>query len=245
MSTNDSGAASLLVPRPRLPRKGLFLSFEGGDGVGKSTQIARLRHHLVHEREVAEEMVLDTREPGGTRLGASVRELLLHGDEVGPRAEALLYAADRAHHVDTLVRPHLARGGVVLSDRYLDSSIAYPGAGRAREPDQIAALNLWASDGMLPHRTLLLDADPAEIASRRDPDTRDRLERAPAAFHEAVRDAYLSLAESEPERFVVIDATGTADEVHAAVLAAVEEDLARLDPTVEPAAATRPPREER
>ena len=113
---------ALRVPATHPPRRGVFISFEGGDGAGKSTQMKMLHDHLVTERSVDEDLVLTTREPGGTPLGESIRELLLHGEHVEPRAEALLYAADRAHHIATVVRPHLARGGLVLGDRYLDSS---------------------------------------------------------------------------------------------------------------------------
>ena len=151
----------LRIPAPHPPKRGVFISFEGGEAAGKTTQMQMLWDHLVTERFVAEDLILTTREPGGTELGASIRELLLHGEHVDPRAEALLYAADRAHHIATLVRPHLARGGLVLGDRYLDSSIAYQGAGRSLEPDEIGSLSLWAADGLLPHRTILLDVPTA------------------------------------------------------------------------------------
>src|SRR5690625_3994862 len=146
----------LRVPAPRPPQRGAVISFEGGDGAGKSTQIAMLREHLVTERSVAEDLVLTTREPGGTALGAKLRNLLLHGEDVDARAEALLYAADRAHHMSTLVRPHLARGGLVLGDRFLDSSVAYPGARRGLERHEIASLSLWAGDGMLTSPSILI-----------------------------------------------------------------------------------------
>ena len=110
-------ATTLRIPEPHPPRRGVFISFEGGDGAGKSTQMAMLRAHLVEQRQVAEDLVLTTREPGGTELGERIRELLLHGDHVDERAEALLYAADRAHHIASVVRPHLARGGLVLGDQ--------------------------------------------------------------------------------------------------------------------------------
>ena len=135
-------STSLRIPATHPPRRGVFISFEGGDGAGKSTQMRMLRDHLVTERSVAEDLILTTREPGGTPLGESIRELLLHGEHVEPRAEALLYAADRAHHIATVVRPHLARGGLVLGDRYLDSSVAYQGAGRELSPEEIAGLSL-------------------------------------------------------------------------------------------------------
>lgn len=224
----------LPVPAPRLPRRGVFISFEGGDGAGKSTQLALLREHLVTERQVDESLVLTTREPGGTALGNALRELVLHGEDVAPRAEALLYAADRAHHVHTVVRPHLARGGLVLGDRYLDSSIAYQGAGRELDPETIAALSLWATDGLLPHRTILLDLPPQHLHDRRDPGGHDRLERAGDAFHAAVREQFLRLAAEDPTRFAVIDGSQAPEQVHAEVLAAVSDVLAMMDPTFEP-----------
>jgi len=224
---------SLTVPAPRPPRRGVFISFEGGDGAGKSTQMSMLRDHLIHDRMVDEDLVLTTREPGGTPLGAQIRELVLHGDDVDPRAEALLYAADRAHHIASRVRPHLARGGLVLGDRYLDSSVAYQGAGRELEAREIAALSLWAVDGLLPHRTILLDLPPAALAERRAPGEMDRLERAGLEFHEAVREQFLQLAADDPDRFAVIDAALPKEEVHAQVLEKVSGVLQLFDPTFE------------
>ncbi|WP_114853550.1 dTMP kinase [Brachybacterium sp. YJGR34] len=232
-------ARALRVPSPRSPQRGAFISFEGGDSAGKTTQIRMLREHLVTERSVAEDLILTTREPGGTELGRRLRELLLHGQEVEARAEALLYAADRAHHVETLVRPHLARGGLVLSDRYLDSSIAYQGAGRDLDQDDIASLSLWAVDGLLPHRTILLDVPADTLDERREPAGRDRLEQAGLEFHGAVRQEFLDLAAADPERFTVIDGTLPREQVHAAVLEAVAEVLSLFDPTAPRAA---PPR---
>lgn len=233
MSVLDS--TTLRIPAPRPPRRGVFLSFEGGDGAGKSTQMRMLREHLIHQRQVSEDLVLTTREPGGTPLGEQIRALLLHGEHVDERAEALLYAADRAHHIATVVRPHLARGGLVLGDRYLDSSIAYQGAGRALEADQIGALSLWATDGLLPDRTILLDLPPEVLDERRDAQELDRLEQAGREFHAAVRATFLDMARAEPERFRVIDGTQSRDAVHAQVLEAVAEVLDRYDPTFEPA----------
>ena len=194
---------------------GLFISFEGGDGVGKTTQIRILADLLA---AAGVDRVL-TREPGGTDLGGSIRELLLHGGDIAPRAEALLYAADRAHHVATLVRPALERGAVVVSDRYLDSSVAYQGAARSLGAEDVRSLSLWATGGLLPDRTILLDADPA-LADRRasgrggrDRLAKDRFEREPGAFHAALRAQFLALADAEPARFVVIDADRSVDEV--------------------------------
>lgn len=224
----------LEIPVPHAPHRGVFISFEGGDGAGKSTQISLLRQYLVAERNVDSSLVLCTREPGGTELGSRVRDLLLHGDDVAERAEALLYAADRAHHVDTVIRPHLDRGGLVLSDRYLDSSIAYQGAGRDLNASQIRSLSLWATGGLLPHRTILLDMPPQALAERRDDGELDRLERSGQEFHEAVRHSFLELAEQEPERFVVIDAMQSRMDIHRQILRAISEELSAYDPVSMP-----------
>ena len=238
MSIQDS-ARGLRVPSPHPPKRGVFISFEGGDGAGKSTQMKLLHDHLVTDRSVSEDLILTTREPGGTPLGRSIRDLLLHGEDVDPYAEALLYAADRAHHVATLIRPHLARGGLVLGDRYLDSSVAYQGAGRELDADEIAALSLWATGGLLPHRTILLDVPPETLDDRRAPTARDRLESAGVAFRESVRREFLDLAAEDPDRYAVIDGTLPREEVHAQVLAAVGEVLSLFDPTFEPETPTR------
>lgn len=232
-------ARGLRIPAPHLPKRGVFISFEGGEAAGKTTQMQMLRTHLVTERSVAEDLILTTREPGGTVLGEDIRNLLLHGEHVAPRAEALLYAADRAHHIETLVRPHLARGGLVLGDRYLDSSIAYQGAGRSLEPGEIGSLSLWAANGLLPHRTILLDVPPEALGERRRSEAHDRLEKAGGDFHAAVRQEFLDLAAADPERFAVIDGTRPREDVHAQVLAAVDEVLTLFDPTFEPAAPTK------
>ncbi|WP_317230951.1 dTMP kinase [Clavibacter sp. MX14-G9D] len=184
---------------------GVFITLEGGDGVGKSTQSSLLREWL--ERQGHEVVV--TREPGGSELGVEIREIVLHRrGHIAPRAEALLYAADRAHHVETVVRPALGRGAVVLQDRYLDSSVAYQGAGRVLDADEIRELSLWAAHGLLPDLTVLLDLDQAAARVRLDAArTRfDRLEAERGEFHERVRQAFLRLAEAEPERFLVVDA---------------------------------------
>ncbi len=196
--------------------RGLFLTFEGGDGSGKSTQAALLEEHLVGlGREVVR-----TREPGGTDLGVELREIVLHRrGEMEPRAEALIYAADRAHHIATLVRPALERGAIVLQDRYLDSSVAYQGAGRVLDATEIRDLSLWATGGLLPDVTVLLDLDETVGRERLDgARTRyDRLEAEASDFHARVRSAYLELAAAEPERFLVLDATRPVDELAAAI----------------------------
>jgi dTMP kinase len=201
---------------------GLFVTFEGGDGSGKSTQAALLETWLTE----AGRTVVRTREPGGTELGEERREIVLHRrGHIAPRAEALIYAADRAHHVATLVRPALARGEVVIQDRYLDSSVAYQGAGREIDGGEIRDVSLWATEGLLPDLTVLLDLDPAIGRTRLDAArTRyDRLEAEATAFHERVRDAYLGLAAAEPGRFLVLDATLPVEELAAAIRARVAE----------------------
>lgn len=195
---------------------GLWITFEGGDGSGKTTQAALLEQWLRAQGRT----VVRTREPGGTEVGVLIRDIVLHhrGD-IAPRAEALLYAADRAHHVATLVRPALDRGDVVIQDRYLDSSVAYQGAGRVLDAGEVRDLSLWATDGALPDVTVLLDLDPAAARARLDADDKpfDRLEAEKAEFHERVRAAFLELAASEPERFLVLDASLPADDLAAAV----------------------------
>ena len=205
-------------------RPGLFLTFEGGDGSGKSTQSALLESWLVEQGRT----VVSTREPGGTEVGDEIREIVLHRrGHIVPRAEALLYAADRAHHIATVVRPALARGDIVLQDRYLDSSVAYQGVGRELEADEIRKLSLWAAEGLLPDITVLLDLDVAIGRDRLDESrTRyDRLEAEAAEFHARVRDAYLALAAAEPERFLVLDATLPVDELAALIRARVSAAL--------------------
>ena len=184
---------------------GLFISLEGIDGVGKSTQSDLLEEFL---RSAGKE-VLRTFEPGGTELGQEIRHLLLHrkGD-VAPRAEALLYAADRAHHVATKVRPALERGQVVITDRYLDSSVAYQGVGRALKAEDVRSISMFAVEGLLPDLTILLDLEAAAAAARRNTtgEAPDRLEREKIEFFEAVRQAFLDMAAAEPQRWLVIDA---------------------------------------
>jgi dTMP kinase len=201
---------------------GLFIAFEGGEGVGKSTQIAAAAAWL---RDQGHEVVV-TREPGGTPLGGELRRLLLEPDgHVTPRAEALLYAADRAQHVDTVIRPALAAGRVVLTDRYVDSTLAYQGAGRGLADTRL--VTGWATGGLLPDLTVLLDLDPATGLRRAGARaTPDRLEAASLAFHEAVRAGFLALAAEAPQRYAVIDAAGDPDAVADAVRSAI---AARLD----------------
>lgn len=192
------------------------MAFEGGDGAGKSTQLGLLADAL---RAAGRHVVL-TRQPGGTPLGGQIRELVLHGGHVGPRAEALLYAADKAQHVDELVRPALQRGEDVITDRYTDSSIAYQGAGRELGSDEIRRLLDWAVDGLFPDLTIVLDV-PASVGRARRGDRgagHDRIEREADDFHERVRRHFLDLAASAPQRYLVLDGTGDPQQLHQAVL---------------------------
>lgn len=185
---------------------GLFITLEGGDGVGKSTQASLLESWL----QSLGRTVVRTREPGGTEVGAELRQIVLHHPgHIAPRAEALIYAADRAQHIATLVRPALERGEVVIQDRYFDSSVAYQGAGRVLGPDEIRDLSLWATEGLLPDLTVLLDLDESSARVRLDAENKpfDRLEAEAAEFHQRVRQGFLALAAAEPNRFVVVDAS--------------------------------------
>ena len=185
---------------------GLFLTIEGGDGAGKTTQAGLLEEWLVQDGAT----VVRTREPGGTEVGVLIRDIVLHHPgEIAARAEALLYAADRAHHVETVVRPALARGEVVIQDRYFDSSVAYQGAGRVLGRDEVRDLSVWATGGLLPDLTVLLDLDPALARERLDADDKpfDRLESEQDDFHTRVRAEFLAIASAEPARFLVLDAS--------------------------------------
>ena len=250
---------------------GLFVSFEGVDGVGKTTQVERLRAYLESQGRT----VVVTREPGGTALGSAIRGLLLHGvpaadatgadsdadvtDEatsnaldsavantdagttddaavaaadnaavaaahpadIAPRAEALLFAADRAQHVAETIRPALERGEVVITDRYLDSSLAYQAGGRELTAAEIKDLSMWATNGLLPARTYLLDMDPA-LSHNRLQHAEDRMESAGDDFQNRTRQAFLDLAAAEPDRFRVIDASRSIEQVWAAIEADID-----------------------
>ncbi|PWF82204.1 dTMP kinase [Kocuria rosea] len=210
--------ASAAASSPAPSGRGLFVVFEGGDGAGKSTQVGLLVDALRAEGHDT----LRTREPGGTPLGERVRELVLdpaHGP-VDARAEALLFAAARAAHVAQLIRPALAAGRTVVCDRFADSSAAYQGAGRGLGLDRVAELNAWATAGLVPDLTVLLDVPAGTGRTRRearDGTAGDRLETEPDAFHDANRAAFLELAGRAPERYLVLDATRPAGELSAAV----------------------------
>jgi dTMP kinase len=201
------------------PTQGIFIAFEGGEGTGKSTQSQLLAKWLEQEGET----VVLSREPGGTELGKDLRKILL-GHETGvisPRAEALLYAADRAHHVFSVIRPGLAEGKVVISDRYFDSSAAYQGAGRVLNPGEVARISRWATESLYPTLTILIDV-PAEIGLGRL-QSRDRLEAEPTEFHERVRQEFLQIAMMDPERYFVVDGTQSVEEIHTQIIARVSE----------------------
>jgi dTMP kinase len=201
------------------PTQGIFIAFEGGEGTGKSTQSKLLAQWLEQEGE----SVVLTREPGGTDLGKDLRKILL-GHETGaisPRAEALLYAADRAHHVYSVIRPALERGDVVITDRYFDSSAAYQGAGRILNPAEVARISRWATESLYPTLTILIDV-PAEIGLGRL-QSRDRLEAESNDFHERVRQEYLQIAMMDPERYFVVDGTQSVNEIHRQITERVSE----------------------
>ena len=193
---------------------GVFISFEGGEGSGKSTQTQLLKTFL----EGKGEKVLLSREPGGTPLGKKLRDILLDNQtgNISPRSEALMYAADRAHHVYSLIRPALAAGEIVITDRYLDSSVAYQGAGRILQPSEVARISRWATENLAPNLTIVMDI-PAEIGLARL-QSLDRLEAEPLAFHERIRQEFLNIASSDPERYFVVDATQDKEIIHEQII---------------------------
>ena len=199
---------------------GLFISFEGVDGAGKTTQVNLLADYL---RALGREVVV-TREPGGTALGTQIRAMLLTtnpDEEISPRTEALLFAADRAQHVSEVIRPALERGAVVITDRYLDSSLAYQSGGRELTADDIRTLSMWATNNLLPARTYLLD--PRASHTRLE-HAEDRMESAGDDFQQRTRTAFLELAAVQPQRFCVIDAQQSVGEIAALIC----DDVANL-----------------
>jgi dTMP kinase len=208
---------------------GLFIAFEGPEGAGKSTQVQMLVEWLAARGD----RVLRTREPGATGIGQAIRMLLLNKDphhNIPPKCEALLYAADRAAHVTNLIRPSLADGHVVVTDRYMDSSIAYQGMGRAIGAD-VVELALWATDGLYPDLTVLLDIDPRygleRVAGRGEA---DRIESEPLPFHERVRAGFLTLAASAPGRYLVLNAHADRDTIAALVRERVGSMIRNIKP---------------
>ncbi len=199
------------------PSTGLFIVFEGGDAVGKTTQMRMLVPWL---RERGVDPVV-TRQPGGTSLGRKLRKLLLGPDhpELVSRAEALIYAADKAQHVEELIRPALTEGQVVVCDRYVDSMIAYQGAGRVLDLAEVEQVARWATGGLRPDLTVLLDADPADaVATIRQ---QDRLEAAGLDFHRRAREHFLRLASQAPDRYLVLDARESREAIAQQVAARV------------------------
>lgn len=207
---------------------GLFIAFEGGDGAGKSTQAAELARAL----EARGMTVLRTREPGGTPIGEKLRSLVLdHGHgHIDAHTEALIFAASRAAHASQVIRPALGRGETVLTDRYIDSSVAYQGAGRSLGADAVRSINEWATSGLLPDLTVLLDVDPAVGRQRRTSGdaAEDRLESEADDFHARIRDAFLSLAAARPERYLVLPAHLPVADLAARILARVDALLGAL-----------------
>ncbi len=207
---------------PLAASHGLLLALEGGEGAGKSTQ-ARLLAIWLRDQGYD---VIATLEPGATKVGMRLRALLLDTTHTGlsPRSETLMYAADRAEHVASVIRPALDRGAIVVTDRYVDSSLAYQGAGRLLPVSEVATLNQWATGGLTPDLTIVLDLPPVVGLQRRER-SGDRLEAEPTAFHERVRRGFLELAEAEPERYLVLDATRPPDELSREIQGRVRELL--------------------
>ncbi len=229
--SDRAGASPSLPPTPPLLRAGgdscgLFITFEGVEGAGKTTQIGRLAARLGAE---GRQDVLQTREPGDGPLGTELRALALHppmGIHVEPRAELLIMLADRAQHVGQVIRPHLASAGVVLCDRYADSSVAYQGYGRGLDIGEIVRLNDYATDGLTPDLTVLLDLDPAVgLARQRE---RNVMEAQALSFHQRIRAGFLVLAQAEPSRWLVLDSARAPEAVHLDIWEAVS---ARLQPS--------------
>ena len=204
--------------------RGVFVCFEGGEGAGKSTQALLLRERL----EAAGHVVLLTHEPGDTPVGAKVRRIVLDPatGELADRTEALLYAADKAEHIHAVVRPALERGEVVVTDRYVDSTLAYQGAGRSLDGTELEWVARWATDDLRPHLTVLLDLEPSDGLTRFE--NRDRIEGESIEFHQRVREEFLRLAKADPDHYLVLDARAPRDEI-------AEQVHARLAPLLESA----------
>ncbi|MGJ9412730.1 dTMP kinase [Aeromicrobium sp. CF4.19] len=203
---------------PLFTDSGVFVALEGGEGGGKSTQSTLLVDWL-HDQGHA---VLATREPGGTGVGAQLRRILLDPatGSLSPRTEALVYAADKAEHVDSVVLPALERGEVVVTDRYVDSTLAYQGAGRAIDAAELEQVARWATAGLRPHLTVVLDVDPTVGLGRAG--SPDRIEAEPLEFHHRVREHFLELAAADPAHYLVVAADGPAERIHHEVRAALQ-----------------------
>ena len=202
---------------------GVFVCFEGGDGSGKSTQSRRLAAWLGEEGYVA----LLTFEPGDTEVGRLLRTIVLSPEtgDISDRTEALLYAADKSEHIDSVVQPALDRGEVVITDRYVDSMLAYQGTGRALDMAEVEVVARWATHNLRPHLTVVLDLEPEHGLGRFE--ERDRIEGESLEFHQRVRESYLQLAKADPDHYLVLDARADVDEIAAQVREAVEPLLAQ------------------
>jgi dTMP kinase len=205
------------ITKPKID--GIFIAFEGGEGSGKSTQAKLLKEWFERKGSI----VTLTREPGGSKLGSDLRKILLDNatGAISPRSEALLYAADRAHHVYSVIRPALDRGEIVITDRYFDSSIAYQGAGRILSSHEVARISRWATESLYPTLTIILD-QPAEVGLSRIREA-DRLESESIDFHNRVRQEYLQIASLDPERYLVLDAQRPVQEIHHEITGRVSE----------------------
>ena len=203
--------------------RGVFVCFEGGEGSGKSTQSERLAGWLRTEGYVARL----TFEPGDTEVGRQLRTIVLSPEtgEISDRTEALLYAADKAEHVDTVVQPALDRGEVVITDRYVDSMLAYQGAGRALDVDEVEQVARWATHDLRPHLTVVLDLEPEHGLGRFE--ERDRIEGESLEFHQRVRDGFLRLAKADPDHYLVLDARADVDHITGQIRGAVTPLLAQ------------------
>ncbi len=213
-----------LTSEPKPTSTGVFVAFEGGEGSGKSTQSKLLAAWL----ESLGHKALLTREPGGTEVGAALRSILLDPatGSLSPRTEALIYAADKAEHVDTLILPALARGEVVITDRYVDSTLAYQGAGRDLAIAELEPLARWATSNLRPHLTVVLDVDPRIGLGRAGEP--DRIESEPIEFHDRVRQHFLELAAADPEHYVVLPADQDPQAIHRSVQASIEPWLTQV-----------------
>lgn len=192
----------------------MFITFEGGEGAGKSTLIDSVYQHLQKQGQ----KVVKTRAPGGTVTGHLIREMLLHKESLSPRAELLLFLADRAQHVEEIILPALKEGSVVLCDRFNDSTLAYQGGARGFDKEWVKKLCAFATQNLQPDLTLYLDLDPAEGLRRVDHRTKDRIEAETLEFHQKIRTAYLEIAQKEPKRFHVLNASQSPKDVFAQAL---------------------------
>ncbi len=211
--------------QPLFSDTGVFIALEGGEGAGKSTQAKLLERWL---SSAGHDVVL-TREPGGTAVGAALRTILLDHDPgtLAARTEALVYSADRAEHVEALIKPALARGSVVITDRYVDSTLAYQGAGRSLDITDLEQLAQVATGGLRPHLTVVLDIEPVDGLGRAGEP--DRIEAEPLDFHQRVREHFLTLARADPGHYLIVAAAGDPDAIHASIRTAVEPLLTAGD----------------